>query len=613
MSDALSVVGSAVGIISLGIHVCQGLVSYLQSFKSQDQDIQDSIRETQTIVSLLNSVKGGLLKLGQHSATAVAVVDCLKDSEEKLCELQVFLHKLQKSPEPSQDTIQKIKNARHALIYPFLEGKLLALRQSLQDLLHNLDLAVNIASLYAFSDEIDSPCADGQTSDLTVEMRHQLHGINDTVQSQGLHIAETSDRLLALDNAMGIRLRDTGETISRFETTAQDLRQDIVAQITVAASNLNQMMSRNQHLQEELFQRLGRCLEEQIRENGLAKDLLGSYMGQETLAADNSIVGDLQASTGSRVSRAPTRDLPGCHCKLETKPWKNLIQLWHIKVEYEEHSSGLTIRHQNVVLQKHSPVFDQLSNLHFNFLLRGRDPSGSDILSAFEDTERAILSLYRDGKASPSDRDEYGSTQAEIACGLITLCYNEMLNSNITNTTRAVAVMAAIRLIKVLSSIAGAEGGNIGATNMAVLLRNQEHDWIRFYATTFNLNWHDIIQTALRSKDIRLSSLWSLICDSGQYYETPLLVQAMFQESEDLLQSYLAKYQQGVNQIFHGFTPFQLCIQWTKGIQMLLSSQISTPVDEDALWLSSAVITKYCWANVRDERAFPSSSIDVAA
>ncbi|KAH7180448.1 hypothetical protein DER46DRAFT_652618 [Fusarium sp. MPI-SDFR-AT-0072] len=253
-------------------------------------------------------------------------------------------------------------------------------------------------------------------------------------------------------------------------------------------------------------------------------------------------------------------------------------------------SPGLTIRYQNVVLQKHSPVFEELSKIHFSYLFRDRQPSGSDIISSFEDAERTILSLYRDGKASPSDRDEYGCNQAEIACGLITLFYNEIVNANITNTTRAIAVMAAIRLIKIISGVAGAEGGNIGATNMAVLLQNQEHEWIRFYATTFNLNWRDIIQRTLRSKDIRLSSLWPLICDSGQYYETPLLIQAIFQESGGLIQSYLIQHHLGVNQTFHGFTPFQLCIQWPEGIEMLLSSQINTPLDEDALWLAFRMI-----------------------
>lgn len=294
MSDALSVVGSAVGIISLGIQVCQGLVSYLQSFKSQDQEIQDSIKEAQTIVSLFNSLKDVLLRLDQHSARVIAVVDCLNDCEKKLRELQLFLLKLQKSSEPTKKTRQKIKDARHSFAYPFLEGKLLSLRQSLQNLLQNLDLAVNIASLYVFSTSIDPLDAHSCISDLMTQMCHQLHGVNGAVQSQGLHIAQTSDHLLALDKAIAIRFRDAEEILSQFTTAAQDLRQEIVAQTTVAASSLSQMMSRNQHLQEELNERLGRCLEEMGRERGYAKNVLGSYIVwisffQSLISSDTSI------------------------------------------------------------------------------------------------------------------------------------------------------------------------------------------------------------------------------------------------------------------------------------------------------------------------------------
>ncbi|VTT72083.1 unnamed protein product [Fusarium fujikuroi] len=392
----------------------------------------------------------------KNQVLVIAVVDCLNDCEKKLRELQLFLHKLQKSSEPIKNTRQKIKDARHSFAYPFLEGKLLSLRQSLQNLLQNLDLAVNIASL----------CI----SDLMTQMCHQLHGVNGAVQSQGLHIAQTSDHLLAQDKAIAIRFRDAEEILSQFTTAAQDFRQEIVAQTTVAASSLSQMMSRNQHLQEELSERLGRCLEEMGRERGYAKNVLGSYIGLETTAIDSSVTRTLQASKNSTNPRASIRELPGCH---------SCIQYSHGTA-----SPGLTIRYQNVVPQKHSAVFDELSKLHFGFLFRDRDPSGSDIALAVENTERAILSLYRDGKASPSDRDEYGCNQAELNC------------------------------------------------------------------------------------------------------ETPLLIQAIIQESEDLLKLHLLKKQTGLSPVFHGFTPFQLCIQWPRGIEMLLSSQINSPLDEDALSLA---------------------------
>lgn len=159
------------------------------------------------------------------------------------------------------------------------------------------------------------------------------------------------------------------------------------------------------------------------------------------------------------VTKAPARDLPGCNCKLDKKPWTYSVQFWHIKVEYQEQdyerhkqgckyfgirrqtksrtkgqirlrvgwlssliilacmeyshgtaSPGLTIRYQNVVRQKYSPVFHELSKLHFSYLFRDSELSDSEIVLWFEGAERAILSLYRDRKASPSDRDEYGTS-----------------------------------------------------------------------------------------------------------------------------------------------------------------------------------------------------------
>ncbi|PCD46373.1 hypothetical protein AU210_001780 [Fusarium oxysporum f. sp. radicis-cucumerinum] len=302
MSDPLSIVGSAVGIISLGIHVCQGLISYLQSFKGQVQEIQDSIKETQTIVSLLNSVKDVLVKLDQHSARAIAMVDCLKDSEKRLRELQGFLLKLQKPQDTSQDTPQRIKNARHVLAYPFLQGKLSALRQSLQDLLQNLNLAVNIASL-----------------DLTTEIYDQVHNISDTVKGQGLQIAHLSERLLTLDDTMGMDIRHISQKVSRLEMVVQNLRPNIAVELMIATNNLSQVLSSNQQLQQNFHQHLTGWLREIMVERGLVKELLDSLMDQEIPTIENSVTKVSDAPKCPTVTKAPARDLPGCNC-FETTP-----------------------------------------------------------------------------------------------------------------------------------------------------------------------------------------------------------------------------------------------------------------------------------------------------
>jgi hypothetical protein len=41
MGDPFSVAGSAVGVISLGLTVCQGLLTYYGQFKAYDEEIRD--------------------------------------------------------------------------------------------------------------------------------------------------------------------------------------------------------------------------------------------------------------------------------------------------------------------------------------------------------------------------------------------------------------------------------------------------------------------------------------------------------------------------------------------------------------------------------------------
>ncbi|KAF5974039.1 hypothetical protein FBULB1_7943 [Fusarium bulbicola] len=111
MSDPLSVAGSAVGIISLGIQVCQGLISYLQSFKSQDQDIQDSLKDVQTVISILYSLKGILPKVDERSSGTPAIRRCLAESEENLREFQQFALKLRHTKIQIHTNVDDLGNA----------------------------------------------------------------------------------------------------------------------------------------------------------------------------------------------------------------------------------------------------------------------------------------------------------------------------------------------------------------------------------------------------------------------------------------------------------------------------------------------------------------------
>ncbi|KAF5620130.1 hypothetical protein F52700_11450 [Fusarium sp. NRRL 52700] len=215
MFDPLSVAGSAVGIISLGIQVCQGLISYLQSFKGQDQDIQDSLNDVQTVISILYSLKNILPKVDKWSSETPAIRRCLAESEEKVREFQQFSLKLRGTQSPEHDVLGKMDHARRALLYPFREGKLKSLCQSLKGLLQNLDLSLDITTL-----------------DIAVGIHTSVDDLGNALKRQGVNMVKLSDQLQDLDNSMAIYYQDLKSEISRAQIFVEEVRQEIAIDAT---------------------------------------------------------------------------------------------------------------------------------------------------------------------------------------------------------------------------------------------------------------------------------------------------------------------------------------------------------------------------------------------
>ena len=149
MSDPLSVAGSAVGIVSLGIQVCQSLVSYLRSIQGRQQEIANDLREVRNLISVFHSLNHVSPRLAQQPCVhrdAAIIRQCLLDCKEQLVNLQLLVFKLKGLPNPS-DIKGKMKEAGRAIVNPFREGELSSIRRVLQSLLNNLSLAINVASL----------------------------------------------------------------------------------------------------------------------------------------------------------------------------------------------------------------------------------------------------------------------------------------------------------------------------------------------------------------------------------------------------------------------------------------------------------------------------------
>ena len=71
----LGIAGTAVGIISVGIQVCQGMLSYYESWKSCHKDIENTSRSIKSLVETL----GHLSKAFENQRVGCKAVDPQKD------------------------------------------------------------------------------------------------------------------------------------------------------------------------------------------------------------------------------------------------------------------------------------------------------------------------------------------------------------------------------------------------------------------------------------------------------------------------------------------------------------------------------------------------------
>jgi DNA-binding transcriptional MerR regulator len=88
MSDPLSIAGSAVGIISLGLQVCGEIVSYCQSWRGFDEDIQRITEKADALRMPLKQLRE-LIEDTQRTNPADA-----SDLEEKTQSLQQAIMRL---------------------------------------------------------------------------------------------------------------------------------------------------------------------------------------------------------------------------------------------------------------------------------------------------------------------------------------------------------------------------------------------------------------------------------------------------------------------------------------------------------------------------------------
>ncbi|RGP58932.1 hypothetical protein FSPOR_11641 [Fusarium sporotrichioides] len=452
MSDPLSVAGTAVGITSLGIQVCQGLISYLRAVRGRKEEIRDGVREVEQVVSLLYSLNNTLSSVGLRNGTT-SLRKSIKNCYARLEELRKLLDELGES-RFSNKAMKGIAVMR-AMSYPFQQEKLSRIRESLRSVLSDLGLIISVISL-----DINAFAHDA-VNDISRDLKdhtttHQAHLVD--VQTQ-VHC--NSVQLRSLQTAISDTLNDIQEQLHETQLRVQDLDQRIDGKLTIVEAGTRSIEANTQVTAAKL-EKVFQALEVQSAlMSSMALQIDGAQCFQYTGAATTNQTTDAPETCRdiSSVGGFNIRLGQDCYCatalpkstafftfwKLEfifeeqeyhlqsCKLWGTRkgtkrktradfrlklawlsARIFHTCFEYTSGTSGpsLSIRCKNTVRQENSPVRKAM----YNFCGGKSVALGTlrQMTLDLELLEREILTLYSKGLASPLDTDEYGYTHAEM-------------------------------------------------------------------------------------------------------------------------------------------------------------------------------------------------------
>jgi hypothetical protein len=156
MADPFSIAGSAVGIVSLGITVCQGLFQYYSACCDGPEDIKALRSSLAGLISTLD-VLGRTMKDDRFDSTSRAHVQrCLADCDDAVQNLSRELNKVNlEAPKSAGSSSSssglsvraKLGNTGKRLLYPFRESTLKKLRGYVEEMCENLSMAIGTVQL----------------------------------------------------------------------------------------------------------------------------------------------------------------------------------------------------------------------------------------------------------------------------------------------------------------------------------------------------------------------------------------------------------------------------------------------------------------------------------
>lgn len=145
------VASTAIAIISLGIQVCQGLVSYYQDFNSQDEKVTDILGDMDTLSNILEAIQRCLSKLNSRQLdTITQTQDCIIVCASAITKLDQLLAKCLQTTVPA-DFKEPMRVLTRKAMFPFCSSTIKDLRDTVKGLQMNVVIALQTLQLYVLT------------------------------------------------------------------------------------------------------------------------------------------------------------------------------------------------------------------------------------------------------------------------------------------------------------------------------------------------------------------------------------------------------------------------------------------------------------------------------
>lgn len=148
MADPLSITGTAVGVISLGIQVTQSLVNFYQSYRGQDSDLLRMGERLDGLLEIFQSLEKTLSDRkfqADEGSLVESIENSIKNCDEVIQELQDECLKFEKIS--SKGIIAAVKGAGRRATYPFKQSTLQKLDEDIGEIRANLSSAMGVLQL----------------------------------------------------------------------------------------------------------------------------------------------------------------------------------------------------------------------------------------------------------------------------------------------------------------------------------------------------------------------------------------------------------------------------------------------------------------------------------